>query len=119
MEWNEALKKLKVRLGCTSSQLAHVFEISVPVMTSWIKGYDSKNNPTTPTFVYAAIILRATKISDTLLKNAFNLALKRPRMSNMEKNTALKNSTRHVSYNNLVMHQPSSVQIFIENIYSN
>ena len=121
MEWNETLKNLKERLGCTSSELAHVLEISVPVMTSWIKGYDSKGNITTPTYAYAAIIRQASKIDDTKLKNAFKKALKRPRMNAKKPNDSGDSkivATRNISYNDLINSEPSSLQIFIETIYS-
>lgn len=122
MEWNEALKNLKERLGCTSSELAHVLEVSVPVMTSWIKGYDSKGNITTPTYTYAAIIRQALKINDTQLKTAFKKALKRPRMNSKKstnKGDSKVNATRNVSYNDLINNEPSSLQTFIESIYLN
>jgi len=122
MEWNETLKNLKERLGCTSSELAHVLEISVPVMTSWIKGYDSKGNVTTPTYAYAALIRQASKIDDLQLKSAFKKALKQPRM-NAKKLTnngdSKVNATRNISYNDLIDNEPSSLQIFIESIYLN
>lgn len=120
MEWNEALKNLKERLGCTSSELAHILEVSVPVMTSWMKGYDSKGNVTTPTYAYAAIIRQALKIDDAQLKNAFKKALKRPRMNSKKLTTngdSKVNATRNISYNDLTANEPSSLQTFIESIY--
>ena len=120
MEWNEALKNLKERLGCTSSELAHILEVSVPVMTSWMKGYDSKGNVTTPTYAYAAIIRQALKIDDAQLKNAFKKALKRPRMNSKKLTTngdSKINATRNISYNDLTANEPSSLQTFIESIY--
>ena len=91
-------------------------------MTSWIKGYDSKGNVTTPTYAYAALIRQASKIDDLQLKSAFKKALKQPRM-NAKKLTnngdSKVNATRNISYNDLIDNEPSSLQIFIESIYLN
>ena len=119
MEWTEVLKNLKNRLQCTSTELAHIFEVSVPVMTSWIKGFDSKGNIVSPTYAYAAIIRQTTKINDAELKNAFNLALKRPRMNAVKtSNEQFKVSTRNISYQDLANNEPSALQVFMKNIYN-
>lgn len=120
MEWTQELKNLKARLNCTSSELAHILEISVPVMTSWINGHDSKGNVTTPTYAYAAIIRQASKIDEDKLKIIFNKALKRPRMSSKKPTNngdSKTSATRNVSYNELVDNEPSSLQSFIEGIF--
>lgn len=121
MEWTQELQNLKSRLNCTSSELAHVLEISVPVMTSWIKGCDSKGNTATPTFAYAAIIRQALKIEDKKLQTIFNKALKRPRMNSKKStnsNESKINATRNVSYNELIDNEPSSLQSFIQGIFN-
>lgn len=110
--WAELLQSFKHQLGCSLADLAYVLEVSNPTMTSWAKGYDSKGVPSQPTYCYAAILMRMSKLSEHKLGLAYEKARNAPQMSDLR--TEL--SGRNILYEDLV--EVSALQTLLREIYS-
>jgi len=121
INWSQVLDDIRTRLGnCTATELAHVLEVSIPTMTSWIKGVDPKANHVVPTYCYAAILLRATELPIAQLEFAFKEAVKMPTMGDMKlkvMNGKRITANRSLEYEELLNKQPSALQTFLKYIY--
>jgi hypothetical protein len=113
--WVQVLEEFRARVGnCTASDFSHVFEISVPLASSWFKGTDPKGNPSRPTFCYAVLLRKAMEVPKEKLCDAFSKALDQPGMSSFREKSI---ANRSLEYKDLVDHEPSALQVFTSKLY--
>lgn len=113
--WPKIIEAIREKLGgCSASELAKVLEVSIPTMTSWIKGVDPKGNSSSPTFIYAAILERMHAMGEDQLAEAFSRALDRKPMSTFRPGAS---ANRSLTYEELKAKEPSCIQVLLEGIY--
>lgn len=115
--WSDLLQNLKKKLNCSNTDLAKVLEVSIPTISSWLKGVDPKGNPSYPTFIYVAILTQMSQIPDARLKEAFKLALARKSMNDAKPKTIACRSLTLQDFEKTFKTEKSCIQTFLGEIF--